>query len=161
MLHDMTHAKISTGLQRLMGDLDQVHWKENFDAIVADDSDDVSRIGYSPEQTAFIYVVNSQIRMESVAEISCVHSMEETFHSLMSFVTDLVSAVGVLPPDLVLLIQLAVLWKVPSCDVPYSSIYNPGLMAVEKVQNISKRYFHFLNERLPVSFAEKLLEALP
>ncbi len=48
MLHDMTNVKISVGLQRLMGYLDQVYWKENFDAIVADDSDDVRRLFLFP-----------------------------------------------------------------------------------------------------------------
>jgi hypothetical protein len=44
MLHDMTNVKISAGLQRLMGYLDQIYWKENFDAIVSDNSDNVSTL---------------------------------------------------------------------------------------------------------------------
>lgn len=88
--------------------------------------------------------------------------MEETFHSLMSFVTDLALAVGVLSQDLVLLIQLALLWKVPPhLDVPYRSANSPGIRTVEKAQNISKRYLHFLTERLPAGYAEKLLDSLP
>jgi hypothetical protein len=99
--------------------------------------------------------------MEAPTEISCLSSMKDTFHSLMAYLSDLASAVGVFSSDLVLLIQLAILWKVPPCDNPYRSVSNPGLRTVEKAQNISKRYLHFLKERLPSGFAEKLLDSLP
>jgi hypothetical protein len=86
-------------------------------------------------------------------------------HTYLSLVTRLRESLGYLTPDLVTLIQLSILWKLPSNNTPNMSIRDEQ-PCINQAGALSQRYLFHLTEKLDQSqisaaLTQQLILAMP
>lgn len=133
---EMSSAKVYEGLVRVMGNNDQQLWNDQFHMLVPNDA------------------IQHMICVDRHQNLSFLGLPEGMLQSHLTMVTNLREALGTFPPDLLLLIQLAILWRVPD-DFRDSS--NPLIM---QAQVLFDRYIYRLNEKLSASVTQQLFDTL-